>query len=399
MHYRTSIVLWSSLASIISATPNPQGLEALPVVLNDQYVVVLNNGVNLTSHLSWVSTQTSSNERRNLNTSYGVKTTYNIANTFVGYAGTFDEDEVNRIRQSQDVSIVENDIFWTTNILTRQNNAPWSLGRISNRARGSNTYFYDNSSGINTYAYVVDTGVNVDHVEFEGRASKGYNAAGGEFSDTAGHGTHVAGIIGSRSYGVAKLTNIIDVKVFGPGEATSLSVVLDGYQWAVNNIITNGRQRRAVINLSMGGDSSTAFNRAIQVAYQNNVTSVVAAGNENADASNYSPASAPEAITVGASDENDARASFSNFGSVLDFFAPGTNILSTFIGSSTATRVLTGTSMSSPHVAGLALFLQAAESGYGPVDLLQRLRELASHNAVSNSNGSPSELVYNGSGR
>lgn len=400
MHFKSTLLLWGSLSSLAWSSTKAQNLESMPQVVNDQYVVVLNNGANLTTHLSWVTQQVRSNQRRNANsTDYGVRTKYNIANTFVGYAGTFDQYEVEKIKNRTDVSIVENDLYWTTQKLTSQSNAPWGLARISNRARGSTNYWYDDSAGNGTYGYVVDTGINIDHVEFGGRAVRGYNAIGGAFTDTAGHGTHVAGIIGSKTYGVAKRANLIDVKVFGSDDSTSLSVILDGYQWAVNNIIANQRQRNAVINLSLGGGLSTAFNQAIKVAYQNNVTSVVAAGNEDQDANNSSPSSAPEAITVGASDENDARASFSNFGSVLDFFAPGTNIRSTWIGSNTATEVLAGTSMASPHVAGLALFLQAAESGYTPVPLLERLNKLASKDAISDSRGGTSSLVYNGSGR
>lgn len=446
MHTKGTFLLWNLITPFILATPIPQHLESIPRVVNDQYVVVLNNGVNLTAHLSWITGQSQLNKtnvnngttlqsqfnqttslnstaqhgqigqanattgtvqqhwntwhgRRDVNSTYGVKQVYNIADAFVGYAGVFDRDQIDRIRSSEDVSVVETDLFWTTSRLSTQPGARWGLNRISSRARGSGNYYFDSSAGNGTYGYVVDTGINVEHIDFEGRAVKGYNAADGDFVDTAGHGTHVAGIIGSKTYGVAKLTNLIDVKVFGADESTSLSIVLDGFQWAVNNIIANRRQGRAVINLSIGGGLSTAFNEAIRVAYQNGITSVVAAGNEDQDAANTSPASALEAITVGASDENDARAAFSNFGSVLDIFAPGTNILSTFIGSNTATKELSGTSMAAPHVAGLALYLQGLESQYTPAALRARLNNLATKNVVGNSNGSPNQIIYNGSGR
>jgi len=135
-----------------------------------------------------------------------------------------------------------------------QSGAPWGLGAISNRNRGSTTYRFDSSAGSGSYAYVIDSGVNVRHVEFGGRAVRGYNAAGGAFDDTLGHGTHVAGTIAGRTFGVAKSANVIDVKVFRDRES-STSVILNGFQWAVNDILSKGRQGRAVINMSLGKSS------------------------------------------------------------------------------------------------------------------------------------------------
>lgn len=381
-----------------SSTSNSTQTEESTTVAN-QYIVTLKEGVNITAHLAMVSKEYTARAASGQNTTmFNVKKTYSIASSFNGYAGTFDNVTIDAIRTDQDVQSVEMDQIYTTNALTTQSNAPWNLGRISSRTRGSADYSFDDSAGRGTYAYIVDTGLNVDHVEFQGRATLGYNAAGGDFVDAAGHGTHVAGTIGSATYGVAKLTNLISVKVFST-DSGPMSTILDGYQWAVNDIIDQARQYNAVINLSLGGGSSPAFQSAIRAAYQNGVTSVVAAGNENQDAANTSPANAPEAITVGASTENDARADFSNFGPLLDLFAPGTDILSTWIGSNTATNTISGTSMAAPHVAGVALYLQAMDTKYTPSALAAKLQQLATLDELSSLDGSANALLYNGNGQ
>jgi oryzin len=157
------------------------------------------------------------------------------------------------------VAAIEEDQIFYLQEISSQSSTPWGLGTISSRDPGSDIYTYDNSAGQGSFAYVVDSGVNIDHVEFEGRASRGYNAVGGVHDDTLGHGTHVAGIAAGRTYGVAKLANIIDVKVF-VGRTASTTIIIDGYQWAVNNIIATGRQSRAIINMSLGELDTQSFN-------------------------------------------------------------------------------------------------------------------------------------------
>jgi oryzin len=150
------------------------------------------------------------------------------------------------------VAYVEEDQIWYIDALTTQSGAPWGLGSISHRGQQSTDYIYDtNGAGADTYAYVVDTGINVDHQEFGGRASLAYNAAGGQHVDTVGHGTHVAGTIGGTTYGVAKQANLLSVKVFR-GESSSTSIILDGFNWAANDIVSKGRTGKAAINLSLG---------------------------------------------------------------------------------------------------------------------------------------------------
>lgn len=262
--------------------------------------------------------------------------------------------------------------------LTSQNPSTWGLGRISHRSRGSNEYIYDNTAGTNTDIYIIDTGIYAGHSDFGGRARAGANFVDGESStDGNGHGTHCAGTTGSNTYGVAKRANLIGVKVLGSDGSGSNSDVIAGIQWAVNNARNNGRTGRSVISMSLGGAFDQSSNNAVAQAVQAGVFVAVAAGNDGKNAANYSPASESSACTVGATDINDNRASFSNFGSILDIFAPGVNIQSTWIGSSTATNTISGTSMATPHIAGLAAYLIALEGARSPAALCSRIQSLS----------------------
>jgi subtilisin family serine protease len=192
--------------------------------------------------------------------------------------------------------------------LTTQTGATWGLGAVSHRSGASTSYIYDTTAGENTYAYVVDSGIIIAHTQFGGRATLGYNAVGGTHTDTLGHGTHVAGTIGGSTYGVAKKTNLISVKVFQGSQGTT-STILAGFNWAVNDITSKSRTARSVINMSLGGQASTTWTNAIQAAYTQGVLSVVAAGNGDQNGnplpvSQQSPANAPNAFTVAAADSS-----------------------------------------------------------------------------------------------
>jgi subtilisin family serine protease len=187
--------------------------------------------------------------------------------------------------------------------------------------------------------------------------------------------------------------------VLGADGSGSNSGVLQGIEWAVNNAEENGHLDRMVISMSLGGTFSQTTNDAIEEATNAGAFIAVAAGNDGRDAAGYSPSSAPSACTVGATDRNDARASFSNFGEVLDIFAPGVNITSAWIGSSTATNTISGTSMACPHIAGLAAYLIGLEGPKSPADLCKRIQELALSDVIKNEgSGSPNLLAYNGNG-
>ncbi|KEY70560.1 hypothetical protein S7711_02714 [Stachybotrys chartarum IBT 7711] len=389
-------LLFASILPLASGLPTSlQGGTVIP----GRYIVTLRPDVvapQVASHVSWVhDVQARSIHRRD---EQGVDKVW--TGLFKGYSGEFDEATVAEIAQQGEVAAIEAVQVVELYETVTQTSAPWGLGSISHRTPDWEEYVYDDSAGEDMWAYVIDSGVNTDHVEFEGRAFFGYNAqptAGDE--DTQGHGTHCAGTIASRAYGVAKRANVMAVKVFADGSTTT-DILLDGINWAVDNITaTPDRTGRAVLSMSLGGGRSQAINSAVEAAYNAGVLSIVAAGNSAADASMYSPASAPNAITVGAIDRQNGRPDFSNYGRLLDIFAPGVDVLSTWIGGDTATEVLSGTSMACPHVAGLALYLMALEGLETPQQVAARIRELGTDGVVGDAGqGSPNLLAYNGIG-
>lgn len=366
-------------------------------IVLDKYIVTLKDSLseaNINDHIAWVKGVDLKSIVRLDNS--GVEKVW--SNIFKGYSGTFDGQTVKEILANKDVTAVEP--VRTVNLFQNavQTDSPWGLGSVSHRTPSWREYLYQNPAGANTWAYVVDTGINTQHTDFEGRAINGYNAyPNAEFKDVSGHGTHCAGTIAGRTYGVAKQARVVAVKVFHDG-GSSTDIVMDGFQWAVNNITkTPGRLQRSIISMSLGGSRSDAVNKAIDAAYKAGVLSVVAAGNSGADAKGYSPASAPNALTVGAVDIRNNRATFSNFGSLVDIFAPGVDITSTWIGSNTASRSLSGTSMACPHVAGLALYLISKDNLKTPDSVTSSVKNLGTKNAVKTPGaGSPNLLAYNG---
>ncbi|KAL4808300.1 alkaline protease 1 [Aspergillus unguis] len=400
MHsFKRTILLLGALLPAVFGAPiiEARRTEKLP----GKYIVTFKSGLQaeeIDAHTTWASNVHKRNlERRGLTERdqySGIEKNYKI-NKFAAYSGSFDDATIEEIRNNADVANVEEDQVWYLDALTTQSGAPWGLGAISHQGESSTSYVYDTSAGEGTYAYVVDTGINVDHEEFDGRASLAYNAVGGQHVDSVGHGTHVAGTIGGTTYGVSKNANLLSVKVF-QGESSSTSIILDGFNWAANDIVSKSRTGKSAINMSLGGGYSYAFNNAVEDAYDAGVLSVVAAGNDNTDASESSPASAPNALTVAASTVDNARASFSNYGDVVDIFAPGEDILSAWIGSSTATNTISGTSMATPHIVGLSLYLMALEGLSTPSAVTSRIKELATEDVLSNVRGSPNALAFNG---
>ncbi|ORY83225.1 peptidase S8/S53 domain-containing protein, partial [Protomyces lactucae-debilis] len=285
---------------------------------------------------------------------------------------------------------VEEDFTMYT--LATQTDAPWGLQRISSQSRVASTtgtaneqrpaYTYnynENYAGQGVDVYVVDTGIRCTHSAFEGRAlcpSDGNFNDGGVNTDDNGHGTHCAGTVGSSLYGVSKKVSLIAVKVLGADGSGATSNIIAGIQYAVNRSKATGR--KSVITMSLGGSASTALDSAVKSATANGVHVAVAAGNENQDANNVSPARAglnSAVVCVGAHDITDARAYFSNYGSPVTVFGPGVNVLSTWIRSDTDTNVISGTSMATPHTAGvLAYFLSdPTYNAYTPAQLKQYL--------------------------
>lgn len=257
---------------------------------------------------------------------------------------------------------------------------------------------YDSRAGEGTFAYVVDSGIRITHDDFEGRAENAFTAFAGIYTDIIGHGTHVSGTIGGKTYGVAKKTKLLNVKVF-LGPTSSTAMILDGFNFAVNDIVTKGRTKVAAINMSLGGGKSDAFNDAVESASAQGVISIVAAGNDNKDACDGSPASAPSAITVGAIDKTWQIASYSNWGKCVDIFTPGTAILSTWWRTDTDTNTISGTSMATPHTVGLALYAMSVHGVSGVAAVTQFLIDTATKNGVlGDVHGAPNLIGNNNNG-
>jgi subtilisin family serine protease len=305
-----------------------------------------------------------------------------------GYAVRGGPNLILDLRSDPDVQYVEQVQEYSTQ--TTQGNATWGLDRIDQVTGLNGTYVYT-STGDGVTAYIIDTGILISHNEFtNNRATWGKTFVGGQDTDCNGHGTHVAGTVGGATYGVAKGVSLIAVKVLNcAGSGTTTSVV-GGVDW----VATHHTSGPAVANMSLGGGGSTTIDNAVNAAINDGVTFAVAAGNSNANCSNYSPARVANAITVGATTQTDAKASYSNFGSCVDIFAPGSGITSAWKNSNTATKTISGTSMATPHVAGVAaLYLQGSPNA-SPSTVRNALVGNASSVVTGVPNGTTNKLLY-----
>jgi aqualysin 1 len=275
-----------------------------------------------------------------------------------------------------------------------QAGATWGLDRVDQRDLPLDTTYNYNANGTGVHAYIIDTGILLAHQEFTGRMGNGHDAvtAGGNANDCNGHGTHVAGTVGGTTYGLAKNVTLHPVRVLDCSGSGSYDGVIAGINW-----VTANRAGPSVANMSLGGGVSQAVDDAVASSISSGVVYAIAAGNDNANACNYSPARAPAAITVGSTTNTDARSSFSNFGTCVDIFAPGSNITSSWYTSSSATNTISGTSMATPHVAGaVALYLER-----NPGATPQQVRDALVNNGTpdkvtSPGTGSPNVLLYTG---
>lgn len=272
-----------------------------------------------------------------------------------------------------------------------QTSPTWGIDRIDQRAKSLDSKYNYQFTGAGVKAYIIDSGINFDHAELEGRASFGFDAFsdGRNGLDCNGHGTHVAGTVGSKTYGVAKGVSLIAVRVLDCNGSGSLSGVVAGMDWVGAN-----NSGPAVVNMSLGASKNLTLNQAVASLSALNVNVVVAAGNSNLDACNSSPASAPAAITVGASDSSDIRASFSNYGNCVDLFAPGVSITSIWNSSNSALAVLNGTSMASPHVAGVAALYLEENPSLTSAKLTEAIAGASTKYAISSSRSVNNHLVH-----
>jgi len=282
-----------------------------------------------------------------------------------------------------------------------QAGATWGITRISQRDLAlTQPYRYFASAGAGVDAYVIDTGVLTTHAQFESRAKFGANfVVGGPDEDCNGHGTHVAGTIGGITYGVAKRVTIIGVKVLDCAGSGTYDAVIAGIEY-VTKTHQSSTSKRSVSNMSLGGGASPTVDAAVTASVAGGVVHAIAAGNNNGNACSYSPARTPTAITVGATTNTDARATYSNFGTCVDIFAPGTSITSAWIGSNTATNTISGTSMATPHVAGaVALHLAHAatinDAILTPAQIDAALKTIGTPGKVGTpGTGSPNLLLF-----
>ncbi|MEU2024054.1 S8 family peptidase [Streptomyces sp. NPDC016469] len=313
---------------------------------------------------------------------YGGQLKRNYSSAINGFSASgLSETEAKRLAADPAVSkVVQNKKF---HIDATQDNPPsWGLDRIDQtETAGDNAYTYPDSAGEGVTAYVIDTGVRTTHEEFGGRASSGFDAVDNDDSadDGNGHGTHVAGTIAGSTYGVAKKAKIVAVRVLDDSGSGTTEQVVAGIDW-----VTEHHQGPSVANMSLGGGADEALDAAVRKAIASGVTFAVAAGNESSDAGEGSPSRVPEAITVASSTVDDEQSSFSNYGSVVDLYAPGSDITSSWNDSDTGSHTISGTSMATPHVVGAAAVYLAGHPDATPADVATALTEGATPDAIGN---------------
>jgi subtilisin family serine protease len=324
-------------------------------------------------------------------TDQGARLSFLYRNALLGFAVEVPQRVVDYLRRNPAVVAVDPDDPVT--VSATQSSPPWGLDRIDQRALPlSGSYTYP-SSGAGVAAYVIDTGILDGHTDFGGRVRSGYTAIndGLGTTDCNGHGTHVAGTVAGSTYGVAKAATPVAVRVLDCTGAGNTSGLIAGLDWVAAD---HAAGTPAVANLSLGGPSNSSLDAAVQSLVNDGVTVAVAAGNDNVDACTRSPARAAAALTVAASDRADARASFSDFGTCVDLFAPGVGIVSDWYTGSTATNTLSGTSMAAPHVAGAAALLLSQQRSLTPAEVSNRLVGSATTGVITDAAGSPNRLLY-----
>ena len=355
--------------------------EAEPIP--GQYIVVFRDGVADAPGLA-----------RRLAAGNGASVRHTYQHAIKGFSANMSEQAAAALARNPNVAYVEQDQAVSKSEM--QSGAPWGLDRIDQRALPlSKTYSYSNT-GRDVRAYIIDSGILTSHNDFGGRATPGFSsiADGRGSSDCDGHGTHVAGTVGGNTYGVAKGVSLIAVRVLDCSGSGSWSGVIAGIDWVTANHV-----RPAVANMSLGGGASSSVDQATANMIAAGVATAVAAGNGNRggrqqDACNYSPARVATAMTIGATTQTDAKTSWSNYGTCVDFFAPGYQIVSAGITSNTATVAMSGTSMASPHVAGVAALYLQSNPGASAQQVRDALFAATTKGVVTSSSTANNHLLF-----
>ncbi|CAK7238407.1 hypothetical protein SEUCBS140593_010657 [Sporothrix eucalyptigena] len=397
MHSLAALLAFLPLA--LAAPALPKRDSPAPLIRNteaklipNKYIVKMKDGLSTASLQDAIKSTTAQ-----------VDHVYQASPSFRGFALHLNAQGLDDLRNHPDVDYIEQDAFVHIDAYVTEhgNPLPWGLARISHATNTSQEYTYDDSAGASTCAYIIDTGIYVDHADFGGRATWLANYAGdGSNTDGNGHGTHVAGTVGSATYGVAKKTQLFAVKVLDASGSGSYSGVIAGIDFVAQDAKTRVPAqctKGAVANMSLGGGFSAAVNSAAAALISAGVFLAVAAGNSAADAGDYSPSSEPTVCTVAASESVDDMAYYSNYGSVVDIFAPGTDVLSTWIGSTTATNTISGTSMATPHITGLGAYLLGLLGARAPQALCAYIQSTAQKNVLTGvPSGTVNALAFNG---